>query len=82
VGRTHFRRIGVSHDWDLLRMRYIGGTVPALAVGIFRVNLNYLGEIAAVAEGRGDCGFVRRESISADLEALRCGVRTLPNSAR
>jgi hypothetical protein len=34
VGRADEVRIGVAHDWDLLRIRDIGRAVPALTFGI------------------------------------------------
>ena len=43
--RAHFRGIGIAHDWDLLRMRCVDGTIAALAFGIFRVDLDDLGEV-------------------------------------
>lgn len=37
---ANFRRVGVPHHGDLLRVRYVGRVVPALALGIgFRVEL-------------------------------------------
>jgi hypothetical protein len=70
---ANFRRVGVAHDWDLLRVRYVGGTVPVLAFGIVHVNFDELCEVAAVAQcgrNRADVGL---ESIGADLEALATG---------
>src|ERR1022692_4574170 len=73
MGRANLCRIGFPHDWDLLRVRDVGRAVPALALGVLRVDLDQLGEVATVAERRGNCGQVGLESIGADLEALRRG---------
>ena len=54
-------------------MRHVGRTVPALAFGVLRVDLDELREVAAVAQRSRNRADVRRESIGADLEALRRG---------
>src|ERR1035438_8148441 len=70
---ANLRRIGVPHDWDLLRVRHIGRAVPALAFGVLRVDLNELREVATVAECGRNRAPVGLESIGADLEALATG---------
>src|ERR1035441_6195250 len=70
---ANFCGIGVSHDWDSLRVRHVGRAVPALAFGIARVNLDELREVATVGKRGRDCGLVKLESIGADLEALARG---------
>ncbi len=63
-------RIGVAHDWDLLRVRDLGRTVLAFAFGILRIDFDNLREVATVSKRRGNGRFVRNESIGRDLEAL------------
>src|ERR1017187_5301994 len=70
---ANLRRIGVSHDWDLLRVRHVGRTVPALAFGVLRVNLDELCEVATVAQCGRNRAHVGLESIGADLEVLAAG---------
>jgi hypothetical protein len=48
VGRAYSFKIGIDHDWDLLRVGDFGGTVPAFALGVLRVYLNKLREVATV----------------------------------
>ena len=67
---ANLRRIGVAHDWDLLRVRHVGRAVPALAFGVLRVGLDELGEVATVAESGRNRAHVGLKSIGADLEAL------------
>jgi hypothetical protein len=71
VRRANLRGIGITHDWDLLRVDHIGRTVPPLAFGILGVHLDELREVATVAQRRRDRTIVGLEAISADLEALR-----------
>ena len=72
VAGANLRGVGVSHDWDLLRVRDIGGAVPALTFGIgVAVDLDDLGEVATVAEGGRNRAQIGLEAIRADLEALR-----------
>ena len=47
-------RIGISHDWDSLRVRDIGRTVPALAFKVRDIDLDELSEVAAVGKRSGD----------------------------
>src|ERR1035441_79869 len=73
---ANLRGIGVSHDWDLLRVRDIGRAIPALAFRVLGVDLDELRKVASVAQcgrNRTDIGL---ESIGADLEVLRCGCGT------
>ena len=81
---TDLRRIGVAHDWDLLRMRHVGRAVPALAFGILRVDFDQLREVAAVAECSRNRAAVGLESIGGDLEALAAGrmAQTLDKGVR
>ena len=55
VAGANLRGIGVTHDWDSLRMRDVGGAVPALAVGIGGVHLDALREVATITERRSNC---------------------------
>jgi hypothetical protein len=48
MGRANFRRIGIAHDWDSLRVRDIRRAVGALAFGVLRVAFDELREIATV----------------------------------
>src|ERR1035437_2010315 len=73
VAGANLRRIGIAHDWDLLRVRDIGRAVPALAFRVLRVDLDQLCEVATVAESGRNRAHVGLESIGADLEALTAG---------
>ncbi len=74
VRRAYLVWIGIAHDWDFLRAGHIGRAIPApLFLGCLRIDVDELGEVAAVAQCRSDRGDVRLESIGADFKALRPG---------
>lgn len=66
VAGANLRGIRVAHDWDLLRVRHIGRTVPTLAFGVrVGVNLDDLGEVATVAQSGLDCAQIGLEAVGA-----------------
>jgi hypothetical protein len=75
VGRADLRGVGIAHDWDLLRIRYVGRAVPVFALGVVNVYLDESREVATVGERGGDGLLVGLESVGRDLEPLggSCG---------
>jgi hypothetical protein len=71
MGRADLLRVRVAHDWDSLRVRHVGRTVPVLAFGIVDVHLDELRKVATVAQSSGDRLLVGLKSIRGDLEPLR-----------
>ena len=71
--RADAARIGASHNWDHLRAGDFGGAVAPLAFAGRTVNLNQLGEIAAVMQRRGNRGAARLETVRGHLEVLMSG---------
>jgi hypothetical protein len=58
----------LTHDWDYLHRTYFGRTVSAFAFAGGAIDLDELGEVAAVVQGVADRGTVRLEAVCGDLE--------------
>lgn len=62
-------RVRLTHNWDHLHGLDFGGTVPAFTLTRGAVDLDELGEVAAVVQRVADRRFVARESIARNLKS-------------
>jgi len=74
--------IGAAHDWDHLRAGDLRRAVPRFALNGRAVNLDELGEVAAVVKCGRDRRAVGTEAIGRDLERSRSRGAPQPSTKR
>ncbi len=76
--------VGLTHDWDYLHGGYFRRAVTVFVFARRAVNLDQLGEVAAVMQCGADCAFVGLPAIASKLElaSRRCLAHAFDENVR